>query len=495
MRPKKRKTTSESPAKKTEATDVVEPSAKMKKGTDLVAENKTQRRSQRRRRRSDHRERGKKGRFSTMASYCCIIACFLFFLQAVEDIAVEPSTPNGFFFKPKDYWKSCKLQSRCHQHKFMTTLEVLDESEKRWFLEHPQFKHLLHMDCTPTRKVMGLWMLLIRTIVTHKSRQAWFAVNGVPIRYSIRERCLISGLYCHQYPKNYQSVLSMEFAEKQFRKMFMKKMKKMKRKTKKKPEEEELKEISSILAPIEREQQVIYETMDEGCWEDMELLDDGDDHDAIVDGWNKFIVSEGGQIFWEDIFMEDTKSRTLEIEQQEVEKLEEHETGNEHEAENEPERIRGGETVADLESLKEMVMSLMSQTTTMEGKINNKLEDFDRRLKVLEGDDSIGIENMDFQNNHSEEGGTSGQKDKDDGNDADKVDGKDGGKKHEEQECNNCQLLQMIPFTTHFIDSFIHVVLNMRHSSQFLKTNHITITSFLTHNFFIPRKNLVTFIF
>ncbi|KAF8084351.1 hypothetical protein N665_0721s0008 [Sinapis alba] len=426
----------------------------------------------------------------------------------------------------------------------MTTLELLDESEKKWFLEHPQFKHLFHMVCTPTRKVMGFRMLLIRTIVTYKSRQAWFAVNGAPIRYSVREHGLISGLYCHQYPKNYKSGLSMKFAEKQFRKMFMKKLKNMKKKKKKNhPEEEELKvtvhdveeklsrmkldrtndrlkmdilyflatvldgkskygspidpfllqvvddlelcntfpwgrftfdhcikeikhvkdhfrrglpenpgwtfrgfinpleaefrelvpnyepscprmckwkftstgttgyvledlykalgetkEIYSILAPIEREQQVIYVTMDEGCWEDMELLDDGDDDDAIVDGWNKFIVREGGKIFWEDIFMEDTKSRTLEKEQQDMEQLEE----EEHEAGHEPERILGGEPVADLENLKEMVMKMMSQMTTMERKINNKLEDFDRRLKVLEGE-SIRIENDGDEDNGEKE--------------------------------------------------------------------------------------------
>ena len=156
-------------------------------------------------------------------------------------MAIQPIRPNKFFFKPKDYWKFCKLQSRCHQHDFMTILDKLDESEKRWFLKHQQFKHLFHTVCTSTRKMMGLWMLLLRTIVTHKSRQARFAVNGVPIRYSIREHGLISGLYCHQYPENYQSVLSMKFAEKQFRKMFINKLKKMKKKKNKKPEEEKLK--------------------------------------------------------------------------------------------------------------------------------------------------------------------------------------------------------------------------------------------------------------
>ncbi|KAH0899920.1 hypothetical protein HID58_049488 [Brassica napus] len=159
--------------------------------------------------------------------------------------------------------------------------------------------------------------------------------------------------------------------------------------------------ISSILPPIEREQQVIYQTMYEGCWEDMELLDDGDDDDAIVDVWNKFKVQERGQIFWEDICKEDIKSRSLEIEQLEGDQLEK----EEHEAGNEPPRIVGGEAVADLESLKETVMSLMSQMTTMEENFNNKLEGFDRRLKMLEGD-SIGregFENMDFQYNEDGE--------------------------------------------------------------------------------------------
>ncbi|KAF8117436.1 hypothetical protein N665_0010s0013 [Sinapis alba] len=346
-------------------------------------------------------------------------------VQADEDMAVEPIKPNIFFFKPENYWKSFKLQSRCHEHKFMTILELLDESEKKWFLEPP-----------------------VQALVTHG------------LHPNEKEHGLILGLYCHQYPENYKSGLSMKFAEKQFRKIFMKKLKNMEKK-KKNLEEEELKvtvqdveeklswmkldlldgkskygspidpfllqvvddlelcntfpwgrftfdhcikgikhEISSILAPIEQ---------------DMELLDDGDDDDAIVDGWNKLIVREGGKIFWEDIFMEDTKSRTLEIEQQDVEQLEEeeHEAGHEHEAGNEPERILGGEPVANFESLKEMVMRMMSQMTTMEGKINNKLEDFDRKLKVLEGD-SIGTEN--------------------DGDEDDNDDGKDAGKDDEAED-------------------------------------------------------------
>ncbi|RIA04623.1 hypothetical protein BRARA_K01124, partial [Brassica rapa] len=99
---------------------------------------------------------------------------------------------------------------------------------------HPQFKHIFHMECSSRRKVMGLWMLLIRTIKVDKKRQAWFVVNGVPIRYSIREHGLISGLYCHTYPENNESIGSLKFAKKYFQQPpkkkadVLKKLKKMK---------------------------------------------------------------------------------------------------------------------------------------------------------------------------------------------------------------------------------------------------------------------------
>ncbi|CAN7093395.1 unnamed protein product [Brassica rapa subsp. narinosa] len=102
-------------------------------------------------------------------------------------MTVEAARPAGFFFKSSDYGKGCKLSSRCHQHDFLKTIKKLEASEKSWFEDHPLFKHIFHMDCTPTRKAMGLWMLLLRTMHTGKGRQAWFGVNGVPIRYSIRE--------------------------------------------------------------------------------------------------------------------------------------------------------------------------------------------------------------------------------------------------------------------------------------------------------------------
>lgn len=159
-----------------------------------------------------------------------------------EDIAVEPLRPTGFFFKPSDYGKACKLSTRCHQRQFVDMIENFDETEKNWFKNHPQFKHLFHMDCTKTRKVMGMWMLLLRTITTEKGRQAWFGVNGVPIRYSIREHALLSGLHCHIYPENYLRVGSMKFAERHFKKKEKGKRKEKTngKKKKKTPEEDKL---------------------------------------------------------------------------------------------------------------------------------------------------------------------------------------------------------------------------------------------------------------
>lgn len=126
--------------------------------------------------------------------------------------------PQKFYFKPTEYNKPCKLSTRCHQYGFIKLTKKFHASEKEWFFEHPQFKHLFHMECSKTRKVMGLWMLLLRTIKVDKKRQCWFVVNGAPIRYSIREHALLSGLSCELYPENYENLGSLKFAKKHFQK-------------------------------------------------------------------------------------------------------------------------------------------------------------------------------------------------------------------------------------------------------------------------------------
>ncbi|KAF8092600.1 hypothetical protein N665_0410s0012 [Sinapis alba] len=95
-------------------------------------------------------------------------------------------------------------------------------AEKRWFEEHPQFYHLFHMKLDAnangnTKKkgsnhnVQGMWMMLLRTVDVAKRREGWFIVNGVLIRYELREHTLISGLNCRNYPLEYK-----EFGDRKF---------------------------------------------------------------------------------------------------------------------------------------------------------------------------------------------------------------------------------------------------------------------------------------
>ncbi|EOA25489.1 hypothetical protein CARUB_v10018828mg [Capsella rubella] len=55
-------------------------------------------------------------------------------------------------------------------------------------------------------------MLLLRTASLEKKEESWFIVNSTPIIYSLREMALISGLYCHDYPR---AVLSLSKPGKQ----------------------------------------------------------------------------------------------------------------------------------------------------------------------------------------------------------------------------------------------------------------------------------------
>ncbi|CAA7057450.1 unnamed protein product [Microthlaspi erraticum] len=68
-------------------------------------------------------------------------------------------------------------------------------------------------------KLQGIWTLLLRTACIEKKKEVWFIVNGVPIRYGLREHALISGLYSHNYPSGFAENKSgkMAFVEKYFK--------------------------------------------------------------------------------------------------------------------------------------------------------------------------------------------------------------------------------------------------------------------------------------
>ncbi|XP_024005036.1 uncharacterized protein At3g43530-like [Eutrema salsugineum] len=104
-----------------------------------------------------------------------------------EEEENQPLPPVRMFFEPSQYHNAIKLGTRCYIHKDVAKLESLDlePHELLWFTEHPQFKHFWHMHKTmhedTTHKMMGMWLLLLRTANTNKKREAWFVVNGETI--------------------------------------------------------------------------------------------------------------------------------------------------------------------------------------------------------------------------------------------------------------------------------------------------------------------------
>lgn len=148
------------------------------------------------------------------------MSLFLGWLQ--EFVEEEPVAikPLGMYFPPSEYRKKIKISTRCFIADVLKTLGELKPPmtpvEKSWFETHPQFKHIFHMPQAGNHKVMGMWMLLLRTVRIVKEKEAWFAVNGCPIRYGTREHALISGLNCRNYPLNYKQSGGTNFVKKYF---------------------------------------------------------------------------------------------------------------------------------------------------------------------------------------------------------------------------------------------------------------------------------------
>lgn len=117
---------------------------------------------------------------------------------------MQPMQPLEFYFKSSEFPKNSKIQTKCFVTKTVKLIKGKPEAEG--FTSHPQFQHFFHMPDEDNLKLQGMWMLLLRTICTPEDDVAWFAVNGVTIRYSMREHALISGLDCGDYPPNYEKL-------------------------------------------------------------------------------------------------------------------------------------------------------------------------------------------------------------------------------------------------------------------------------------------------
>ncbi|KAL9299225.1 hypothetical protein AtEden1_Chr2g0230151 [Arabidopsis thaliana] len=125
------------------------------------------------------------------------------------------------YFPPSEYVKKIKLSTQCYIHEVLTTFENLQPpmstSERAWFENHSSLQHIFHMPRDPNHRLMGMWMLLLRTTRIERKKEAWFIVNGVPIRYGILEHALISGFNWKNYTIGYKNTGNLDFKKKHFK--------------------------------------------------------------------------------------------------------------------------------------------------------------------------------------------------------------------------------------------------------------------------------------
>ncbi|XP_009128749.2 uncharacterized protein At3g43530-like [Brassica rapa] len=133
-------------------------------------------------------------------------------MYAVSSKARQPPQPLELYFKSTEFSKTCKIPSKCFVKNTMDVIKKLKEKVK-WLTSHPQFHHFFHMPDEQYLKLQGMWMLLMRTISTEEEDVAWFGVNGVPIRSSMKEHALIYGLDCHEYSRKYLKLGSTKFVD------------------------------------------------------------------------------------------------------------------------------------------------------------------------------------------------------------------------------------------------------------------------------------------
>ncbi|KAG7586068.1 hypothetical protein ISN45_Aa02g014180 [Arabidopsis thaliana x Arabidopsis arenosa] len=100
------------------------------------------------------------------------------------DEETEAIPPLSMYFPPSEYVKKIKLSTRCYIHEVLTTFDELEppmsKSERAFFEDHPSFQHVFHMPRDPNHRLMGMWMLLLRTARIDRKKEVWFIVNGDP---------------------------------------------------------------------------------------------------------------------------------------------------------------------------------------------------------------------------------------------------------------------------------------------------------------------------
>ncbi|XP_010550824.1 PREDICTED: uncharacterized protein LOC104821602 [Tarenaya hassleriana] len=90
-----------------------------------------------------------------------------------------------------------KINTRCYPAQTLKKLkDLLTNEEWMYFSKESQFQHLFHTKFEETLKMAPAAFLINHAVLVEDNCELWFVVNGVPIRYSIVEHALISGLKC-----------------------------------------------------------------------------------------------------------------------------------------------------------------------------------------------------------------------------------------------------------------------------------------------------------
>ncbi|KAL0707020.1 hypothetical protein Bca4012_073446 [Brassica carinata] len=144
----------------------------------------------------------------------------------------EEEQANGEGEEEATEWVN--LGTRCMIVSAIKTLSnlkpKLSNAEWNWFTEHPQFRHIFHMKSENNHRVQGMWMLFLRTAGCERRREVWFILNGVAIRYGLREHGLISGLFCHNYPLGYKKLGGTKFVDRHFKEGGLRRLEDVKKK-------------------------------------------------------------------------------------------------------------------------------------------------------------------------------------------------------------------------------------------------------------------------
>ncbi|XP_019059499.1 PREDICTED: uncharacterized protein LOC109117170 [Tarenaya hassleriana] len=110
-----------------------------------------------------------------------------------------------------------KLSSKCFHIEAVEYLEkYLTEEEMRYFTEESPFRHIFHMKKKQSLKMSLMVALINRVVKTKKDDELWFVINGCPIRYSLWEHALLSGLKCSPLPENLEEYGGIDFYRKYF---------------------------------------------------------------------------------------------------------------------------------------------------------------------------------------------------------------------------------------------------------------------------------------